>query len=312
MHTSRVAPGVGTQPAQTRWRCCPARRVRCAAGTEQGQAVATRSLQYTALEGNTFKLCFPSTRITVLADPWLVGPLTFGPPALAALYSGVKPAGDLGTVQASDASVLLLSQGLDDHAHRPTLEKLDKRLPVVASPSAAAVATALGFTSVQSVPHGQSCVVAGLRFTATQGALVGPPWSTRENGFFISEESGDGLVVYYEPHLDYTRDSVARALQAVGGRCDVAVVPTTAVSLAGYPLVMGSPEAVMDLIRLLQPAVLVPLRNDQIKEEGAIAPFVQFSEPSIAAVRAQLAASPALRTRLVEPAATGSPLVLDV
>ena len=279
--------------------------------------MATQKLEYTPLEGNTFKLCFPATRTTVLADPWLVGPLTFGPPALAALYSGVKPAGDLGTGAASDASVLLLSQGLDDHAHRPTLEKLDKRLPVVASPSAAAVATSLGFTSVTAVPHGQSAVVAGLRFTATQGALVGPPWSTRENGFLISEERGDdddddGLVVYYEPHLDYTPSSVASALRALGRPCSLAVVPTTAVSLAGYPLVMGNAQAVMDLIRLLQPAVLVPLRNDQIKEEGAIAPFVQFAEPAISSVRAQLAASPELRTRLVEPGQTGTPLVLDV
>ena len=105
---------------------------------------------------------------------------------------------------------------------------------------------------------------------------------------------------------------MASALRALGRPCSLAVVPTTAVSLAGYPLVMGNAQAVMDLIRLLQPAVLVPLRNDQIKEEGAIAPFVQFAEPAISSVRAQLAASPELRTRLVEPGQTGTPLVLDV
>jgi hypothetical protein len=237
-----------------------------------------------------------------------VGPLTFGPPALAALYKGIKPSGDQGVGAARDAQVLLLSQGLDDHAHRPTLEALDKRVPVVASPTGAAVARECGFTSVTSLAHGQSAVVAGLRFVATQGALVGPPWSTRENGFFISHVD-DGTVVYYEPHLDYNRESVASALQSVGGRCDLAIVPTTQVSLAGYPLVFGTPSAVLDLIALLQPKVLVPLRNDQIQEEGAIAPLVQFAEPAINAVRAQLQGK---QTQIVEASPTGNALRLEL
>jgi hypothetical protein len=46
---------------------------------------------------------------------------------------------------------------------------------------------------------------------ATSGALVGPPWSQRENGFILREGGGGGggVSVYYEPHCSFD----ARALQ---------------------------------------------------------------------------------------------------
>jgi hypothetical protein len=50
------------------------------------------------------------------------------------------------------------SQGLDDHAHIPTLELLPKSLPVIASPTAAEVATKLGFTQVVSLAPGKTWI----------------------------------------------------------------------------------------------------------------------------------------------------------
>ena len=46
-------------------------------------------------------------------------------------------------------------QGLDDHAHKPTLERLPKDKLVVGSPAAATVAAQLGFSNVISLDHGQ-------------------------------------------------------------------------------------------------------------------------------------------------------------
>lgn len=51
--------------------------------------------------------------------------------------------------------VMLTLQGLDDHAHKPTLERLPKNKLVVGSPAAAAVARQLGFSNVISLDHGQ-------------------------------------------------------------------------------------------------------------------------------------------------------------
>ena len=284
------------------------RRAACCAAP--ATAAGALRLEYTALEGNSFRFMLPSG-VTVLVDPWLVGALTFGPPPLDALYSGRKPSGELGIGAAAGSDVILLSQGLPDHAHEETLRQLDKRLPVVASPTGAAVARACGFTDVRSLAHGESCLVRGVRFTATPGALVGPPWSTRENGFLV-EDGTEGLLLYYEPHCDHARDALAATLG--GRRVDVAVLPVAAISLAGYPLVLGSPERVLDLLRLLMPAVLVPLRNDLIREQGVIAPLVWTEPGAVVAVRAALQADAQLmqRVRIVEPAAAGVSLRVDV
>lgn len=264
-----------------------------------------------------------ATAPQVLADPWLVGPLTFGPPELAFLYSATKPSGDsLGVAAASGADVLLLAQGLDDHAHRPTLRALaaaNAALPVVASPAAAAVARDCGFTNVTAVAPGGVATLRGVTFAATQGALVGPPWSTRECGFLISDQgatssSADpGVCVYYEPHLDYVESSVRDALRAAGRAVDLVIAPCTAVALAGYPLVLGSPDAVLRLLRLLRPRVLVPLRNDVIAQSGAIAPAIGESG-GVEAVRAALAADAQLSAcvRLLEAAPAGQPLAIEL
>ena len=252
----------------------------------------------------------------MLADPWLVGPLTFGPPSLAFLYSATKPSGDsLGVAAAAGADVLLLTQGLDDHAHRPTLRALaaaDASLPVVASPAGAAVARDCGFADVTALAPGGRHTVRGVTFTATQGALGGPPWSTRENGFLLTEDAPAGVCVYSEPHCDYQESSVKQALQACGRPVDVVIAPCTAVALAGYPLVLASPDAVLRLLRLLRPRVLLPLRNDVIAQSGAIAPAIGESG-GVQAVRQALAADAQLSgVRLLEAAPAGQPLGIDL
>jgi L-ascorbate metabolism protein UlaG (beta-lactamase superfamily) len=257
----------------------------------------------------------PGTGVTVLADPWLVGPLTFGPPALAWLYSGAKPSGDAlgGVALAEGADLLLLTQGLDDHAHRPTLLAMrNKALPVVASPAGAAVARACGFTDVTALRPGEQCTLRGVTFAATQGALVGPPWSTRENGFALWEDDAPrGACVYYEPHCDFVAASVQSAL--AGRSVDVVITPTTGVSLAGYPLVLAKPAAVLALLRLLRPSVVLPLRNDQVVEAGAIAGAIG-EEGSVEAVRAALAGDAQLagRVRVLEAAPAGTMLAVEL
>ena len=70
----------------------------------------------------------------------------------------------------------------------------------------------------------------------------------------------------------------------------------------------------MRLLRLIQPSVLLPLRNDLIKEDGAIAPLIQIAPSSLDALRTALAADAALdkRVRIVEPAEAGQALLIDV
>ena len=62
-------------------------------------------------------------------------------------------------------------QGLDDHAHKPTLQRLPKHLQIVGSPAAATVAESLGFTNVIGLDHGKTVQICEgrLNITATAG-----------------------------------------------------------------------------------------------------------------------------------------------
>lgn len=302
-------------------------------------ATSRKQMSFRSLEGNSYLLSFPSGG-RVLVDPWLTGQLTFGPPALDFLYTADKPGktkaatgphkdrDNAETLEelARTTDVIVLSQGLPDHAHEPTLRALPKGIPVVASPSAARVATRLGFTRVSSIAPGSTVVAGGVTFAATEGALVvrfvaryglrtargscsarffpvftrllqqidaillrqGPPWSQRENGFVMS----DGLAsVYAEAHADFLPASVAAA--AGPGGVDVVVSPVIGVALAGYPLVLGSVPSSLALLHLLRPSVLVALRNDDVVQRGLIAPLISTAG-GVAAVRDAVAADPQL------------------
>ena len=259
---------------------------------------------------------------TVLMDPWLVGDLTFLDAAW--LYLGRKKAFkpvDLGAVCAR-TDVIILSQALPDHAHAPTLAALpDKALPVLCSPAAEGAARKAGFTNVTPLPHGASATVAGgkLRVTATAGALVGPPWATRENGFVIEQvvgtggEAGDAaaataasapLRLYYEPHCD-AGPGVLEGL----GTVDVVITPAVSQKIGGFPLVMGDENAV-GLCTALRPAVFLPLENAEIRQEGPLAAVIKESG-TVGGLQARLAAA-GLGTRVVVPAGAGESVVVEV
>lgn len=202
-------------------------------------------------------------------------------------------------------------QGLPDHAHVPTLQRLPKDLPVVASPAGANVAEGLGFQNITALDHGEETTVGGgkLKIRATAGvqyhdhrdhfsdsveaegrgmaflscknkllmcgfplvmaaviahsvashddqsarncvivvlgsfpderlirlcagALVGPPWSKRENGFVFTEQVPEGISLYYEPHCDYDESSLAGIDSA-----DIVITPCVNQELLNYPLV---------------------------------------------------------------------------
>ncbi len=137
----------------------------------------------------------------LLVDPWLVGSLTFG--GLDFVYEGKKrvygkdaPV-DLDAV-AKETDMILLTMSIDDHCHKPTLKALFERrpdIPVVGSPSAAALARKIGFTNVTELDWAreQEVDMGNVTLRATAGALVGPPWSKREAGFVVREKGSDGI-----------------------------------------------------------------------------------------------------------------------
>eukprot|EP00199_Chlamydomonas_sp_CCMP681_P008556 CAMPEP_0119109500 /NCGR_PEP_ID=MMETSP1180-20130426/18874_1 /TAXON_ID=3052 ORGANISM="Chlamydomonas cf sp, Strain CCMP681" /NCGR_SAMPLE_ID=MMETSP1180 /ASSEMBLY_ACC=CAM_ASM_000741 /LENGTH=147 /DNA_ID=CAMNT_0007095283 /DNA_START=50 /DNA_END=493 /DNA_ORIENTATION=+ len=106
------------------------------------------------------------------------------------------------------------------------------------------------------------------------GALVGPPWSKRQNGIVFREilppsSPQPGTSVYFEPHCDFDTASVTSVAPV-----DVVISPTKTASVGvgvlSYPLTMGSIN-LQKLLRILKPKVLIPLLNSEIEHSGALA-----------------------------------------
>ena len=141
--------------------------------------------------------------LRVLVDPWLTGPLRFPPGAW--FFEGQLPQSQ---PVPADLDLLLLTQGLDDHAHPDTLQLLPRALPVVGSASAAAKVRGLGFTSVTVLRPGEQCRHGDLQISATAGA----PVPQVENGYLLEHPRGS---LYLEPHGYLPADLPSQPLDAV-------------------------------------------------------------------------------------------------
>lgn len=145
----------------------------------------------TWLDSNSWLIEMGGKRI--LLDPWLVGSLSFG--NMAWLFEGKK---NTDRPIPENIDLILLSQGLPDHAHPPTLEKLDRAIPVVGSPSAAKVVEKMGYTDVTALPHSETFTLADqVQIRAFPGSPVGP--MLVENGYLLTD-LGQNTKLYYEPH----------------------------------------------------------------------------------------------------------------
>ncbi|QQE66907.1 hypothetical protein GFS31_36110 [Leptolyngbya sp. BL0902] len=197
----------------------------------------------TWLDSNSWLIELGGRRI--LIDPWLVGELVFGQQAW--LFKGSHPQP---RALPDNIDLILLSQGLEDHAHPPTLKALDKAIPVVGSASAAKVAQALGFTQVTALAHGERFTLAdSVTIQAVPGSPIGP--TTTENGYIL-RETATGHALFYEPHGFH-----APSLKDEGP-IDVVITPVLdlALPLVG-PIIRGQKGA-LELADWLQPQVILP------------------------------------------------------
>ena len=144
------------------------------------------SLFATYFGANGWLLEFNALR--VLVDPWLRGSLSFLPGDW--LLKGELPQ-DRNVPEGVD--LLLLTQGLADHAHPATLEQLPRDLPVIGSQAAIDVVRKMGFDRATALRPGERCVHQDLGIRATAGAPV--PYL--ENGYVLEHAAGS---LYLEPH----------------------------------------------------------------------------------------------------------------
>ncbi|MEO0868833.1 MAG: MBL fold metallo-hydrolase [Cyanobacteria bacterium J06642_11] len=212
----------------------------------------------------------------ILVDPWLKGDLVFGS-NLAWLIRGVRPQ----PVAIPDAiDLLLLSQGLADHAHPQTLEALDKSIPVVASAAGAKVAKDKGFTTVTALNPGESYTLDDqVLIEALPGAPVGP--LAKENAYILTVKQ-TGLRIYYEPH-GYP-DAALEQRPPV----DVAITPLVSLVLPVLGPVIRGGEGALELAQKATPQWLLPTADGgEVTYEGVVAKFLKATG-GVEAVRSQL------------------------
>ncbi len=182
----------------------------------------------------------------ILIDPWLVGSLVFG--NLPWFFKGDKP-------PALDAlpdkiDLILLSQGLEDHAHKPTLTKLNKTIPVVASPGAAKVVQQLGYTQVTALNFTQTITLNDtIEIRALPGAPIGP--LLQENAYLITEFSSK-TTLYYEPH-----GYPATELKDYGS-IDIVISPVVSLELPILGSIIQGHKTALQLAQLVKPKVFFP------------------------------------------------------
>lgn len=231
----------------------------------------------------------------ILVDPWLVGDLVFG--GMDWLVRGVRkdpsnPNRSIDIDIPENIDLLLLSQGLADHAHPPTLARLDKSIPVIASPDGAKAAIARGFQSVQAIDHGESLRAKDIEIQAFVGAPVGA--TKKENAYVITFPEEE-LRLYYEPH-GYPDTQHLKDVAPV----DVVITPMADIDLlVALPVIRGSAAAVK-LAELLRPQVMLPTaQNGRVTYEGLIGPVIKETGGADASAT-QLKAK-GFETRVVAP-----------
>ena len=139
------------------------------------------------LGSNGWLIKFDKTNL--LIDPWLTGDLIFPPGEW--FFKGTL---DNEIKIEEEINVILLTQGLPDHCHIPSLKKFKKNIEIVCPNSAKNILKKSGFTSIKFLRPSEKIKTHGLEIEATAGA----PVPQIENGYIVKDQKGSGF--YIEPH----------------------------------------------------------------------------------------------------------------
>lgn len=239
----------------------------------------------TWLDSNSWLIELANKRI--LLDPWLVDSLVFG--NLPWLFAGKK---NISRPIPDNIDLILLSQGLEDHAHPPTLKQLDRNIPVVASPNAAKVVRKLGYKQIETLAHEETFIFADkVEIKAVPGSPIGP--TLVENGYLLKDLE-NGQTLYYEPH-GYHSSSLKK-----NAPIDVIITPTIDIKIPLLGSVIKGQQSALEACKLLQPQVILPTAaGGEITFEGLLTSVLR-SEGTIETFR-DLLAQNNLSTQVIEP-----------
>ena len=204
-----------------------------------------------------------------------MGSLVFG--NLEWLFKGTKSKNyDIG----QSIDLIVLSQGLDDHAHIPTLKELDHNIPVVASPNAAKVVEELGYTDIHTLSHGETYTLEEtLAIKALPGSLIGP--QLVENAYIITDLK-EKQKLYYEPHGNHCAELSEE------GNVDIILTPVLGVSILHLLPVLQGQQTTLKLCQTLKPKFVLPTADAKETEYKGVLASILRQEGTIDEFRQQL------------------------
>jgi L-ascorbate metabolism protein UlaG (beta-lactamase superfamily) len=201
------------------------------------------TMYLTWLDSNSWLIEIGEQRI--LVDPWLVGSLVFSNQEW--LFKGSR---QCDRQIPENIDLILLSQGLEDHAHPATLKQLNRNIPVVGSPSAAKVAQELGYQQVKALTHKETFNLNNsVEIKAVPGSPIGP--TTLENGYLLKDLESS-FTLYYEPHGSHSPTLKEDA------PIDVVIAPIIDLALPLIGSIIKGTKSAFELVQMVKPQVILP------------------------------------------------------
>lgn len=205
---------------------------------------------------NSWLMQFDNLR--VLVDPWLLGSLVFA--NIDWLFKGnrTSPIDSM----PKDIDLILLSQGLEDHAHRPTLKELQRNIPVVASKNGAKVAKDLGYSNVTALAPGETYLFnEALEIRTLSGAPIG---LQVENGYWLTYNPSN-IRIYYEPH-GFPPSQLDEL-----GCVDIAISPVVNLEIPIIGAIIQGHKTALTIAKTLKPRFFLPTASEgDITYEGIL------------------------------------------
>ncbi|MDB9309637.1 MBL fold metallo-hydrolase [Aphanizomenon sp. CS-733/32] len=242
-------------------------------------------MNLTWLDSNSWLIEIGEQRI--LIDPWLIGDLTFN--NLDWLFKGSR---SQDRSIPDNINLILLSQGLEDHAHPPTLKQLHKNIPVVASPNAVKVVKQLGYQQIISLNHGETFTLNHqVEIKAFPGSPIGP--TLLENSYLLKDLANNSTL-YYEPHGYHSPQ--LKELAPI----DVVITPIIDLSLPLLGPIIKGMNSALEVTKSVKPQFILPTAaGGDILFTGLLVKFLQ-EKGSVAEFRTLLEKNH-LTTKLIAP-----------
>ena len=199
-------------------------------------------------------------KVKLVIDPWLLGDLIFPPGGW--FFKGTLIE-EIPTPENID--LILLTQGLPDHCHIPSLKKFPKKTNIICSKSSYKILKELNFESIDILQPGQNLKFNDINIEATSGAAV----PQIENGYILETDDGS---FYIEPHGFLDSSIKPRKLDAV-------ITPTKnlALPIVG-PFVKGA-DVIPKLVKLFNPSyILSSTIGGDAKFSGVLNSFISLEE----------------------------------